>query len=307
MRKKVVCWGIGAQFVVAAPQIKELYDIQYVVDRRETEDVQGYKVYAPMKIREDMDNIDFVFVTTYKYCFDVYLECIRLGVQSDKIKYWDIDVKRPVEIEDVYVKNIYSESGEELYLRSCFDGKEKGVYVDVGAFHPVRASNTLWAYKKGWRGINIDPNMDNMEYFKVLRPEDTNINCGISDAEGEMTYYMLDDGAYNTFDYNLLVQDKLTHRILKEEKVPVRRLGDILKENDIKEVDFLDIDVEGHEINVLRGIDFSVNIKVILLEQLYMSLPEVMQSEPYLYLKKQGYEAVAKFRETVVYKKQIEG
>ena len=101
MRKKVVCWGMGAQFVVAASQIKELYDIQYVVDRKETEDVQGYKVYAPMRIRENMDNIDFVFVTTYKYCFDVYLECIRLGVQSDKIKYWDIDVKRLVEIEDV--------------------------------------------------------------------------------------------------------------------------------------------------------------------------------------------------------------
>ena len=181
--------------------------------------------------------------------------------------------------------------------------KEKGVFVDVGAFHPVRASNTLWAYKKGWRGINIEPNMDNIEYFKLLRPEDKNINCGISDVEGEMTYYMLDDGAYNTFDYQLLEQDNLTDRIIKKTKVPVRKLKDILKENNVTEVDFLDIDVEGHEINVLRGIDFSVDIKVILLEQLYMSLPEVLQSESYLFLKEKGYEAVAKFGETVIYKK----
>ncbi|MEE1258104.1 MAG: FkbM family methyltransferase [Lachnospiraceae bacterium] len=307
MKNRIICWGAGKQALAGLLQVEELYDIKYIVDKRQLGKVLEYTVYRPEKIAEDIEQIDYVFIMTYIYWFDVYKECIKMGVKTEKIRYWDIDLKRAVEIEEMYQQSIHSGNGEEIYLKNIFAGKENGVYVDVGAFHPMRVSNTLWAYRKGWRGINIEPNMDNMEYFKILRPEDKNVNCGISDVVGEMTYYMLDDGAYNTFDYELLMQDNLTDRIVKEEKVPVRRLEDVLRENNVREVDFLDIDVEGHEMNVLRGIDFSVDIKVILVEQLYMSLAEVVQSEPYQFLKEKGYEAVVKFGETVIYKKQNEG
>lgn len=304
MAKKVICWGAGKLADIAIPQIVDLYDIEYIVDnRKDKEEICGYKICSPEVLIKNKDLVDYVFITAWAYCFEIYRECIILGVDEARIKYWDTELGHPVDFGEMYSLNIHSGNGEELYLKDIFANKDKGIYVDVGAFHPLRVSNTLWAYQRGWRGINIDPNTDNMRFFNMLRPDDTNINCGVSDVEGEITYYKLDDGAYNTFDYQLLVRHKLIDRIVSEEMVPVRRLSDILKENNITEIDFLDIDVEGHEMNVLRGIDFSVEIKIILLEQLRMTLPEVLQSAPYLYLKERGYEAVAKYGETVIYKK----
>ncbi len=305
MCKKVVCWGIGQRALEAVQQISKLYDIEYLVDKRvvSEETWDEYCVYQPSKIMNDIANIDYIFITTWVYCLNVYKQCVNMGIDKRKIKYWDIVTGHSIEIDELYGNMIHSGNGEEIYLKNIFGNKEKGTYVDVGAFHPLRVSNTLWAYKRGWRGINIEPNADNMEYFDLLRPEDKNINCGISDKDGEMIYYQLDDGAYNTFNYQLLVQDKLTDRIVKTKKVPVRKLKDILKENNINTVDFLDIDVEGYEMSVLSGIDFTVDIKIILLEQLYMSLPDVLNSEAYCFLKAKGYEAVAKFGETVIYKK----
>ena len=157
MKNKIVCWGVGKQALVGIPQIEEFFDIQYIVDKRQLGNVSGYQVYYPEKIMEDIDRIDYVFIMTYAYWFEVYKECIKMGINVEKIRYWDIDLKRQVEIEGMYQQSIHSGNGEEIYLKKIFLNKEKGVFVDVGAFHPVRASNTLWAYKKGWRGINIEP------------------------------------------------------------------------------------------------------------------------------------------------------
>ena len=101
--------------------------------------------------------------------------------------------------EDLYSTLSYSQEGEDLILKRLFDGQKKGLYVDVGAHHPKRFSNTYLFYKMGWRGINIDAMPGSMEKFKEVRPEDINIEAAISDKDELLTYYIFNESALNTF------------------------------------------------------------------------------------------------------------
>ncbi|MFA7355121.1 MAG: SAM-dependent methyltransferase, partial [Sulfurimonadaceae bacterium] len=76
---------------------------------------------------------------------------------------------------DGYALKSYSQEGEDMILRRLFEQQPNGFYVDVGAHHPKRFSNTYFFYKKGWRGINIDAMPNSMELFNKIRPRDINI------------------------------------------------------------------------------------------------------------------------------------
>jgi hypothetical protein len=97
------------------------------------------------------------------------------------------------------VQSSYGQYGEDAMIQAGFRSKNNGVYVDVGAYHPVLYSNTYALYKKGWRGIVIDPNPKMKELFASLRPRDTYVSAAIGE-EGSATYYSFNDGAYNTLD-----------------------------------------------------------------------------------------------------------
>src|SRR6185312_12734233 len=83
----------------------------------------------------------------------------------------------------------YSQFGEDIVVQSLLRNVKDGIYVDVGAFDPVLYSNTYHFYKKGWHGLVIDPNPELTKRYAFLRPRDIFINCGISDKNGELTYY----------------------------------------------------------------------------------------------------------------------
>jgi hypothetical protein len=71
---------------------------------------------------------------------------------------------------DPHAIKSYSQEGEDMILRRIFEGQEKGFYVDVGAHHPRRFSNTYYFYKLGWAGVNLEPNPDALIAFKADRP-----------------------------------------------------------------------------------------------------------------------------------------
>ena len=75
----------------------------------------------------------------------------------------------------------FSQEGEDLFLINFFKDKKEGFYVDVGAFHPFRISNTYALYKKGFRGINIDISATSIDFFNFARPDDINLNVGATD------------------------------------------------------------------------------------------------------------------------------
>src|SRR5690554_6253894 len=89
-------------------------------------------------------------------------------------------------IRDRYLRDFsrksYSQEGEDILLEKLFEGKNDGFYVDVGAHHPRRFSNTYLLYRRGWRGINIDAMPGSMAEFRRLRGRDINLEIPISSA-----------------------------------------------------------------------------------------------------------------------------
>src|SRR5437660_1408476 len=114
--------------------------------------------------------------------------------------------RRCLEALDPFVNLAYSQDGEDMVLRRLFEGRRAGFYVDVGAHHPFRFSNTCYFHRRGWRGINIDPNPQAIKEFDRDRPSDTNICVGVADVPGTLSFYFFNERALNTFDAALAAE-----------------------------------------------------------------------------------------------------
>jgi len=180
---------------------------------------------------------------------------------------------------NIYIRNYKflnngSQFGEEKFILNYFDKKYKGKFVDIGCFHPTRHNNTYTMYKQGWCGINIDLNPLTIELFNFFRTKDININAAISDNEENKTLYFINElNTQNTLEANHLSFLKKHHNIKEEEiskqEIMTKRLDKILDNYNFNEIDFMNIDVEGHELNVLKTIDFlKYNIKFICIEMI---------------------------------------
>src|SRR5712664_3731103 len=77
---------------------------------------------------------------------------------------------------------------------------KNGFFIDIGAHHPKKSSNTYFFYLKGWRGINVDAIPGSMARFRKSRPRDINVETGVARYAGTQTFYMFDEAAVNTFD-----------------------------------------------------------------------------------------------------------
>lgn len=125
----------------------------------------------------------------------------------------------------------YSQEGEDMIMRRLLSGKKDGFYVDIGAHHPFRFSNTYHFYKQGWRGINIDARPKIMRTFDRMRPRDTNIECAIGETEGYLDYYCFAEPAFNGFNSRPYTDssDLKTVQPLTKEQVKVVRLDTIFE------------------------------------------------------------------------------
>lgn len=160
----------------------------------------------------------------------------------------------------------YSQQGEDLLLQRVLTRvlklppDYKGFYIDAGAHHPTIKSNTALIYEQGFRGINIDIQEKSIKLFNEERPDCINLQCAISDEEGEVVSYIQPKTISGTATCDTEVANKFKDRNkrLIEVKVPARRLSNVIDEYaDSSIIDYLNIDVEGFEMKVLRGIDFS--------------------------------------------------
>lgn len=207
----------------------------------------------------------------------------------------------------------YSQEGEDMILKRVFEEpgiglKQNGFYIDVGAHHPKRYSNTYLFYKNGWRGINIDAMPSSMEQFREQRPRDINIEMAISRHSGERTFYIFNEPLLNSFDGELSrsrVSD--IYQIIEERTIPTRTLKEVLAEAlpQGAKIDFLSIDVEGLDMEVLQSNDWeAIRPDYILTECVDLTLTEVINSELYKFLESQNYELLCKTINTVFFKKQ---
>jgi FkbM family methyltransferase len=207
---------------------------------------------------------------------------------------------------DGYAVKSYSQEGEDLILNRIFEQQKKGFYVDVGAHHPKRFSNTYIFYKKGWHGINIDAMPGGMKLFEKFRPRDINIEKAISDKKQTLTYYIFNEPALNGFseDLSKLRSNKENYFIKSTKKIETLTLVEVLDKYlpNHREIDFLSIDVEGLDYNVLKSHDFKkYRPKIILIEILESDLDNIYTSEIAKFLNKVDYRVYVKLMNTIFF------
>jgi FkbM family methyltransferase len=145
-----------------------------------------------------------------------------------------------------------------------------GFYVDVGAFHPTLFSNTYFFYLNGWRGINVDARPGSKKLFDRVRPRDINLELGVSRERGTMTYYFIgEDSPMNSFSPDFLRQIEMLDHVSAEISIPTVPLSALLERHlpQSQPIDFMNIDVEGHDFEVLESNDWErFRPKVIVVE-----------------------------------------
>lgn len=189
----------------------------------------------------------------------------------------------------------YSQEGEDLILNRIFTGRRSGFYVDVGAHHPKRLSNTYKFYLKGWKGINIDALPGMKVLFDRERPNDINVEVGVSKYNTSLKYYSFNEPALNTFDSSEAEKkDGQNGYFVKEIKtIATTPLSQILDEHlpSKQAIDFMTIDVEGFDLEVLESNDWDrYKPTYILIEELRTQIEVIRQdSSIYRYLLSKGY------------------
>jgi len=223
------------------------------------------------------------------------------------IKYQKLFIKMKSIFFDIYAIKSYSQEGEDIILRRILgEKKTAGFYIDVGAHHPKRFSNTYHFYKKGWRGINIDAKPGCTEIFRKIRPRDINLEFAISDKRQNLIYYCFNEPALNGFSKTLSIErnKKDEYKIIDEIKIETLTLAEVLDTylpSDTT-IDFLSVDVEGLDFQVLTSNDWSkYRPNIVLVEDLIFSYDSPDNSKIYKFLMDKGYHLIAKTMNTVFY------
>lgn len=152
----------------------------------------------------------------------------------------------------------YSQFHEDIILAALFENKSDGFYVDVGANDEEYHSVTKYFYKKGWHGINIEPIPRLYKKLAKRRLRDINLNCAVSSKGGILKFreYPNHDGL-STFNERAKREYEKLGFPFKDYDVKVVKLSTIFKEHNVEGIDFLKVDVEGYEGEVLRSNDWT--------------------------------------------------
>lgn len=201
----------------------------------------------------------------------------------------------------------YSQAGEDIILERFFGDKQKGFYLDIGAHHPTRFSNTYKFYLKGWNGINIDATPGSMVPFQNVRPQDVNVELGVAGEEGKLNYFIFDEPALNTFskersEYLLAnTSYKLKGNVVVKTKTLKQVMAEYLPAN--QHIDFMTIDVEGLDLDILLSNDWDkYRPYVVVAEDIDGSLENIAGSRLYTYFKSLGYELFSRTYNTVFFR-----
>ena len=189
-----------------------------------------------------------------------------------------------------FIKNSYAQNGEDLIIEKLFDKNFSGKYLEIGAYHPTRLSNTYRLYKKGWRGSVVEANPEVKNIFTKIRPEDKFYNFGISSDNKILNYYQFLIPALNTFSKKeAVINVKNKHKLVNIIKVPTKTVNEVLE----KDIDFLSLDTEGFDEMILKGWNWKKCYpKVICVEDGSRNINILLKSQGYFLYKKTKYNLI---------------
>ncbi len=199
----------------------------------------------------------------------------------------------------------WSQYGEDCVLSNWLARQPDGFYVDVGAYHPKKGSNTYLLRRQGWRGVNIDLDEAKILAFRILRPGDTNVVAAVSDRAVVKCIYT--DKWYSTrATLNAGFGEGDFTRV---REITTTTLTALLDNSPFRgqPIDLLNVDVEGEDIKVLRGLDFARYRPVlILVERLSTDIDEILGSDLNVLLAGLGYRLANWVGFTLFYRR-VEG
>lgn len=184
----------------------------------------------------------------------------------------------------------FGEFAEDVFINRLLKNVDKGFYVDVGCYHPFKGSLTAKLYEKNWHGINIDISKTSIDLFKIVRKKDINLNLAISNFDGETYYY--ENSPIN--QQNSLIQK---HEDQQKKKIKCLKLNSVLIKYNISSFEYLNIDVEGGELDVIKGIDLKKFTPILVTIENNDLLPEdyynndvykILKNNDYIFINKIG-------------------
>ena len=208
-----------------------------------------------------------------------------------------------------FPKKSYSMLGEDLVVNNFFKNKTNGTYVDVGCYHPIDGNNTHLLFRKGWNGINIDLNKISIDLFNIARKNDENFRVAVSNKSKKIKfYYRKKINMLNTINKNFANNSfKKGYSI---DYIQARTLSSILKESKLKnkKIDFLNIDIEGNEINALKTLDFKIYRPKLICVEIHnftsnrLKKGNFKDHSIYKFLKQKGYKHIWKNEFSFIFK-----
>ena len=201
--------------------------------------------------------------------------------------------------------------GEDLVVNNFFKNKTNGTYVDVGCYHPIDGNNTHLLFKNGWNGINIDLNKISIDLFNIARKNDENFRVAVSNKSKKIKfYYRKKINMLNT------INKKFANNSFKKgysiDYIQARTLSSILKESKLKnkKIDFLNIDIEGNEINALKTLDFKIYRPKLICVEIHnftsnrLKKGNFKDHSIYKFLKQKGYKHIWKNEFSFIFKRK---
>jgi FkbM family methyltransferase len=159
------------------------------------------------------------------------------------------------------IERTYSQTGEDKILKHLFNcfNRENISYLDIGTNHPLMNNNTYLFYRKGNKGVCVEPNPDLSRLIEKYRPNDKCLNVGVGVKEGIAEFYSMSSHTLSTFSKEeAIALDKDKKYTIKEIlKIPVKNVNSIIKDNFDKQIDLVSIDVEGWNEEIIKSFDFN--------------------------------------------------
>lgn len=206
-------------------------------------------------------------------------------------------------------RRAWSQEGEDLVVARMTD-KRDGFYVDIGAHHPYRLSNTYLLHRRGWSGINVDPLPEAIRLFDRHRPGDANLNVGVSRIGGSLDYFMFNEPSHNTLDPAVAEEVQRNWkdtRLLKVVRIRTVPLLEIFEQHvpPGRSIDLLNVDVEGMDLQVLSSNDWNrYRPAIVIAEIRHSSVDDVIGSELACFMRERGYTLFSKLYNSVIFRDQ---
>ena len=188
-----------------------------------------------------------------------------------------------------FKKNSYAMDNEDTAILDYFKDKKNGFYVDIGCYHPIHRNNTYLLHMQNWSGINVDTSQFSIDLFDYMRPKDLNYHCAISDKnENIKLFYQKELSQLSTTEKSQA--EKVFQGNIKQKEINAFTLDEILSRGKYKnsKIDFLDIDVEGADLKVLRGLSFEKFKPELVCVEIHAK--EIKKSNIYNFLIDKNYE-----------------